>query len=114
MSLGRVRKPVNWLHLTIVLAVFSITGTLSMLFSRFLLSSALNLEGGFWTGPWSYRIAYLLLIPPFYSLTLVAVGTLFGKHAYFKKRVLSMWGLLLPRRMRSIGLGRKAKVQSSG
>jgi len=100
VSLDRPRKPVDWLHLTIVLVVFSITGTLSMLFSRFVLSSALDLEGGFWAGPWSYRIAYLLLVPPFYSVTLVAVGTLFGKHAYFKKRVLGMWVRLLPRRAR--------------
>jgi hypothetical protein len=29
------------------------------------------------------------------------VGTLFGKHAYFKKRVLRIWG----RPLRLIGLG---------
>ena len=29
-------------------------------------------------------------------LTLVAVGTLFGKHTYFKRHVLLLWGRLLP------------------
>ena len=44
---------------------------------------------------WSYRIVYLMLIPPRYSVTLVAVGTLLGKHTYLKKRVMHMWGFLL-------------------
>ena len=67
--------------------------------SRFLLNSILHLEGSVYSGPWSYRIAYLLLISPLYSITLVAVGTLFGRHVYFKQRVLRMWGHLLPNRV---------------
>ena len=62
-------------------------------------------NGNVWSGPWSYRIAYLLLITPLYSVTLVAVGTLFGKHAYFKDKVLRMWGRLLPRRMHNLSIG---------
>ena len=85
--------------------MFSITGTISMLFSRFLLGDILQLEGNVWSGPWSYRIAYLLLNRPLYSVTLVAVGTLFGKHAYFKDKVLRMWGRLLPRRMHNLSIG---------
>ena len=85
--------------------MFSITGTISMLFSRFLLGDILQLEGNVWSGPCSYRIAYLLLITPLYSVTLVAVGTLFGKHAYFKDKVLRMWGRLLPRRMHNLSIG---------
>lgn len=84
--------------------VFGITGALSMLLSRFLLTGILHLEGGGWSGPWSYRIAYVLVVPPFYSVTLVVVGTLFRQHAYFKRRVLGMWGRLLPRRMCSRGI----------
>ena len=91
----------DWRHWTIVIVVFGITGTLSMLFGRFMLTDVLHLEGGFWSGPWSYRIAYLLLITPFYSVTLVVVGTLFSKHTYFRQRVLSAWGRLLPRDMRT-------------
>jgi len=86
----------DWRHWTIVIVVFGITGTLSVVFSQFMLTDVLHLEGGFWSGPWSYRLAYLLLVAPFYSVTLVVIGTLFGKHAYFRQRVLSTWGRLLP------------------
>ena len=70
-----------------------------MVFSQFLLKGVMNLEGDIWSGPWSYRIAYLLLITPSYSLILVAVGTLLGKHSYFKQRVLRTWGYLLPKHL---------------
>ena len=98
---GRGNTSVDWFHWAIVTVVFSVTGTLSLLLSRFLLSGILHLEGGLWSGPWSYRIVYLLLIPPFYSVALVVVGTFFGKHAYFRRRVVRIWGRLLPRRRRS-------------
>ena len=91
---GRVLSSVDWLHWGIVTVVFGITGVLSLLFSRFLLNGILQLEGGLWSGPWSFRIAYLLMIPPFYSVALVVVGTFFGKHAYFRKRVARTWGHL--------------------
>ncbi len=98
---GQARLPVGLVHWSIVASVFTITGILSMLFGRLLLNGILHLDGNLWSGPWSYRIAYLLLIPPFYSVTLVAVGTLLGKHAYFKNRVLRMWSRLLPWRLRN-------------
>ena len=94
------KQPVDWLHYAVVALVFSITGSLSILVSQVVLTDVLHLEGGVWSGPWSFRIAYVLTVPPFYSVTLVVVGTLFGKHAYFKRRVLGMWGRLLPRRVR--------------
>ena len=100
-ALMGAKQPVDWLHYAVLTLVFSITGSLSILLSQFVLADALHLEGGVWSGPWSSRIAYVLLVPPFYSVTLVAVGTLFGKHAYFKRRVLGMWSRLLPRRVRS-------------
>ena len=95
-------KPVDWLHYLIVFIAFGITGFLSVLFSRFLLGGVLDLGGDIWSGPWSYRIAYLLLMPPSYSVILVVVGSLLGKHAYFRRRVLGMWGRLLPGRARSL------------
>ena len=67
-----------------------------MLLTRFVLNSVFQLEGGLISGPWSYRIAYLLFGPPSYSVTLIAAGTVFGKHAYFKRHVLRLWGRLLP------------------
>ena len=92
-------KAVNWLHWTTVIVVFGITGSLSLVFSRLILTDLLKLDGSLLTGPWSYRLTYLLLIPPFYSTMLVLVGTLFGKHTYFKKRVIRMWSRVIPKRV---------------
>jgi len=93
-------KPGFLRHWLLVFVVFGITGSLSVLFSRFLLQNILNLEGGLISGPWSYRVVYLALIPPFYSLTLVTVGTVLGKGEYFRTRVVQMWLRLLPARLR--------------
>ena len=101
MASDLTRASFDWFHWTIVAVVFGITGVLSLMFSRVLLNGMLHLEGGLWSGPWSYRIVYLLLIPPFYSVALVVVGTFFGKHAYFRRRVVRTWGRLLPRWRRS-------------
>ena len=84
------------LHWVIVLTVFSITGSLSVYVSRFVLKDLLGLEGSFWGGPWSYRLVYLFLIPPAYSTLLAIIGTLFGKGPYFRARVVKMWRRLLP------------------
>jgi len=82
-------------HYVIVIAVFGITGSIAVLLARALLAGLLGLEGSLWSGPWSFRIAYLLLIPPSYSATLIVVGTAFGKGAYFRRRVLRPWVWLL-------------------
>ena len=87
----------GWRHWAIVITVFGITGTLAVLFSQFLLKGILHLEGDLWSGPWSYRAVYLVVMLPLYSATLLVVGTLLGKHAYFKLRLLRMWGRLMPR-----------------
>ena len=89
-----------WRHWLLVFIVFGITGSLTVLFSRLLLQDILNLQGGLISGPWSYRIVYLVLIPPFYSLTLVTVGTALGKGVYFRTRVVHMWLRLLPSGLR--------------
>ena len=51
---GQAHKPVDWLHWTIVVTVFSITGVLSMSLSRLLLRDILQLHGDLWSGPWTY------------------------------------------------------------
>ena len=79
-----------------MLLVFSITGSLSLYLVRPLLSSVLGLQGSMRDGPWSYRILTLLLVPPAYSLMLVTIGTAVGRHVYFKRVALRMWGRLLP------------------
>lgn len=83
-------------HLTVIFIVFGITGTLALVFSRLVLHGVLGMEGSLWSGPWSYRIVYLLLVPPFYSATLVAVGTLLGQGRFFRRRVVRMWGRIIP------------------
>ena len=82
-------------HYLIVVVVFGITGSIAVVISRLLLTDLLGLEGSLWAGPWGYRAAYLASIPPSYSLTLVAVGTLFGKREYFSRRALRVWRLPL-------------------
>ena len=94
---NRTASSDGWRHWAIVFTVFGITGTLAVLFSQILLKGIFHLEGNVWSGPWSYRAVYLVLMLPFYSVTLLVVGTLLGKHAYFKLRLLRMWGLLMPR-----------------
>ena len=85
-------------HYAIVLIVFAITGSLTVLLARFLLNNILGLEGSLWSGPWPYRVVYVLLITPIYSVLLIGIGTLFGKHAYFRHRVVRTWSHILPLR----------------
>ncbi|MCO4761976.1 MAG: hypothetical protein KC502_10760 [Myxococcales bacterium] len=84
------------MHWIIVLVVFSLTGSLAVFVSRLVLKDLLGLEGSFWGGPWSYRLTYLVLIPPAYSALLATIGTLLGKGPYFRQRVVKMWRRLLP------------------
>lgn len=83
-------------HYLLVVVVFGITGSLAVVLSKLLLTDLLGLDGSLWSGPWSFRAAYLVLIPPSYSVILVLVGTLLGKGLYFRRRVLKMWGRLIP------------------
>ena len=87
----------------LVLIVFGITGSIAEFLSKLVLTNLLGIEGSLWSGPWNFRVAYLLLIPPSYSITLVIVGTLFGKREYFTRRVMRIWG----RPLKMIGLGPK-------
>lgn len=82
-------------HYLVVILAFGITGSLAVLLSKLLLNGAIGLDGSMVSGPWSYRIAYVLLIPPFYSVMLVIVGSLLGKRKFFQRRVLRMWGFVL-------------------
>ena len=104
----RTRIPRDALHYVIVIVVFGITGFIAVLPARALLAGLLGLEGSLWSGPWSFRIAYLLLIPPSYSATLIVVGTVFGKGAYFRRRMLRPWVWL--RRVSVLCLRRAAEA----
>ncbi len=87
-------------HWLIVMIVFGITGFSALVFSRLLFNVILGMEGSLWSGPWTYRVLYLSVIPPFYSAMLVVVGTIFGKREYFAYRVVRMWSRLVPGRAR--------------
>lgn len=88
---AQTEKAAQIRHYLVVGIVFAITGTLAAILSRLLLNELLGLAGSFWGGPRSYQGVYLLLIPPSYSILLMAVGTLFGKREYFTQRVIRTW-----------------------
>ena len=56
----------------------------------------LGLQGTFVDGPWSYRIASIFVMSPIYASLLVAVGTVFGRHFYFRHfavKIFSRFGI---------------------
>lgn len=59
-------------------------------------SDGLGIKGSMREGPWSYRICSFVLISPIYATLLVFVGTLFGRHAYFRQfsvKIFSRFGI---------------------
>lgn len=66
-------------EMVLICTVFAITGTSTMILVRPAVKNVLRLEGSFKEGPWSYRIASLVIMSPIYSVLLVAVGTVFGR-----------------------------------
>ena len=79
----------------VIAIVFAITGSAALILSRPILENVFGVRGTLFGGPWSYRVAYLLTIPPTYSVTLVIVGTVFGRHHFFANKVRTMWSRLL-------------------
>jgi hypothetical protein len=47
-------------------------------------------------GPWSYRISSVLLVTPVYSVILLTIGTILGKHHFFANVVRRMWSRIIP------------------
>jgi len=90
-------SPLWWRDTVLILVVFSITGSLSLLVVKPLLSSVFGISGSLRDGPNSYRLLSVLLVPPAYSVMLVTIGTLAGQHYYFRKVAMRMWGRLLPK-----------------
>jgi hypothetical protein len=54
-------------------------------------SEGLGLKGSMKDGPWSYRICSLVIMTPIYATLLVCVGTVFGRHHYFRHFSVKMW-----------------------
>ena len=71
-------------EMTLICTVFAITGTSTMVLVRPAMSEVLGLKGSLKEGPWSYRLCSIVIMTPLYATLLVAVGTVFGRHAYFR------------------------------
>lgn len=76
--------PAWYREMTLICTVFAITGSSTMFLVRPAMSEILGLEGSLKDGPWSYRICSLVIMTPLYATLLVCVGTIFGRHAYFR------------------------------
>lgn len=56
----------------------------------------LGIQGTMRDGPWSYRICSIVIMSPIYATLLVIVGTLAGRHAYFRHfsvKIFSRFGV---------------------
>jgi hypothetical protein len=83
-------------EMVLICTVFAITGTSTMMLVRPAVKNVLGLEGSFKEGPWAYRISTIVIMSPLYSILLVMVGTVFGRHAYFRffsVKMLSRFGI---------------------
>ncbi|GJJ72390.1 hypothetical protein EMPS_04747 [Entomortierella parvispora] len=87
-----------WLEWTIIIFVFSITGSSTMMIVRPLLK-VLGFTGSLGAGPWSFRIAYICLTLPLYSLMLLLISSLFCRRSYFENILIRMWGRFWPSRL---------------
>mmetsp|Transcript_23046 Transcript_23046/g.41590 ORF Transcript_23046/g.41590 Transcript_23046/m.41590 type:complete len:243 (-) Transcript_23046:215-943(-) len=78
-------------EMALLCTVFAITGTSTMVLVRPAVSDILGLKGSFKEGPWSFRICSLVIMTPIYATLLVMVGTVFGRHAYFRHFSVKMF-----------------------
>ena len=78
-------------EMVLICTVFGITGTSTMVLVRPAVSDVLGLKGSFKQGPWSYRICSLVIMTPVYATLLVCVGTIFGRHSYFRFFAVKMF-----------------------
>lgn len=78
-------------EMALICTVFAITGTSTMILVRPAVSNVLGLKGSMKEGPWSYRICSLIIMTPLYSALLVCVGTVFGRHHYFRHFAVKMF-----------------------
>ncbi|KAF9943008.1 hypothetical protein BGZ67_008639 [Mortierella alpina] len=99
-EMTKVRFSFNWWkEWAIIMGVFAVTGSSTVMFVKPILKDVFKLEGSMKEGPWSFRIAYLSTTLPLYSCVLLTVATIAGRRPYFKKVVLRMWGRFLPKKV---------------
>ena len=94
--LGPKPMPERWTlpwyrEMVLVCTVFAITGSSTMVLVRPAVSKGLGLQGSLKDGPWSYRICSIVVMTPIYATMLLVVGTLFGRHQYFRHFSVKMW-----------------------
>ncbi|KAF9285059.1 hypothetical protein BGZ88_009667 [Linnemannia elongata] len=87
-----------WIEWIIIFVVFSVTGSSTMLIVKPLMK-ALGLTGSLGSGPWSFRIAYIVLTLPLYSLMLLFISSLVCRRPYFENLLIRMWGRFVPTRL---------------
>mmetsp|Transcript_25829 Transcript_25829/g.59460 ORF Transcript_25829/g.59460 Transcript_25829/m.59460 type:complete len:216 (-) Transcript_25829:432-1079(-) len=86
------RKSVRWYaEMALVSTVFGVTGSTTMFLVRPAITDFLHLHGSMKDGPWSYRLTSLVIMTPLYPLLLVTVGTIAGRHAYFRYFAVKMF-----------------------
>ena len=78
-------------EMVLICTVFAITGSSTMVLVRPAVSNGLGLKGTLKDGPWSYRICSIVVMTPIYATLLVVVGTIFGRHNYFRHFSVKMW-----------------------
>ncbi len=83
--------PKWYAEMMLICTVFGITGSTTMVVVRPAVTDVLKLKGSMRDGPWSYRICSLVIMTPIYATLLVCVGTVFGRHAYFRHFSVKMW-----------------------
>ncbi|KAF9896776.1 hypothetical protein BX616_006778, partial [Lobosporangium transversale] len=75
-AMVRYRFSANWwIEWIIIFIVFSVTGSSTMLVVKPLMK-ALGLTGSLGQGPWSFRIAYVVLTLPLYSCMLLLISSI--------------------------------------
>lgn len=97
----------------LAIVVFGITGTSSVILVRPTIKEVFGLEGSLINGPNSYRVMSLLFISPIYALMLTFFGTLTGRHNYFAKMGLRIFGRFLPKALVDKILCRPAKIKKN-
>ena len=75
--------------------VFGVTGSTSVALVRPGLKN-MGMEGSMREGPWSYRIGSLLIVSPIYSVVLVTVGSVAGRHLFFARMSYKIMGRFVP------------------
>ena len=55
------------------------------------MTEILGLQGSLKDGPNSYRAASIIIMTPLYATMLVCVGTIFGRHFYFRHFAVKMF-----------------------